>query len=84
MSANHQYYDPAHLIREVRELLHAHGLDPQMAPGNSALATTGASKLLRAFGITPAMDAVDALARSMDKPWVDSDDQAAEHRAASG
>jgi hypothetical protein len=68
-----RFYDPAHLVREVRELLHAQQVDTDV-PGDDGLARTGASMLLRAFGITPAMDGVDALARAMDKPWVETDD----------
>jgi hypothetical protein len=74
-----RYYDPAHLVREVRELLHLQGIDTDQ-PGGERLAAAGASMLLRAFGITPAMDGVDALARTMDKPWVEADDLAAEQR----
>jgi hypothetical protein len=82
VTTKRQYFDPTHLVREVRELLHAHGLDTDR-PGDERLASTGASMLLRALGITPGIDAVDALARAMDKPWVEADDQAAEYRAAS-
>ncbi|MFI7455453.1 hypothetical protein ACIBQX_48900 [Nonomuraea sp. NPDC049714] len=82
MTTNRQYFDPTHLVREVRELLHAHGLDTDR-PGDQRLASTAASMLLRALGVTPAMDGVDALARAMDKPWVEADDAAAEYRAPS-
>jgi hypothetical protein len=68
-----RFYDPAHLVREVRELLHAHQLDTDL-PGDEHLARTGASMMLRAFGITPAVDGVEALARAMDKPWVEADE----------
>lgn len=79
MTTGRQYFDPTHLVREVRELLHSHGLDTAIS-GDDQLARTGASMLLRGLGITPAMDGIDALARAMDKPWVDADDLAAEHR----
>ncbi|MEU6721590.1 hypothetical protein ABZ897_59990 [Nonomuraea sp. NPDC046802] len=81
MTTNRQYFDPEHLVREVRELLHAHGLDTEI-PGDAQLTRTGASMLLRGLGIMPGMDGVDALARAMDKPWVDTDDLLAEFRSA--
>ncbi|MEV0613907.1 hypothetical protein AB0I81_11345 [Nonomuraea sp. NPDC050404] len=77
-----RYYDPAHLVREVRELLHLQGIDTDR-PGDERLAAAGASMLLRGLGVTPAMDGADALTRAMDKPWVETDDQAAAPRAAS-
>jgi hypothetical protein len=82
--ATPQFYDPAHLVREVREHLHLQGVDTNLNPNDARLASTAASMLLRAFGITPGMDGVEALARAMDKPWVDTDDQAAEQAAVAG
>lgn len=76
-----QFYDPAHLVREVREHLHLQGVETRLNPDDVRKASTGASLLLRALGVTPAIDGAEALARAMDKPWVDSDDQAAERRA---
>jgi len=68
-----EYYDPARLVSEVQELLYARGLNPELAPGQSGMAQGGAGMLLRALGIRPGMDVVDALARSVDKPWADRD-----------
>jgi hypothetical protein len=71
-----QFYDPNTLITEVTELLRGQGLDPQL--GDSVLAQTGASMLIRALGATPAIDAVDAYARSLDVgPWPEADDRRA-------
>ncbi|GAA3702499.1 hypothetical protein GCM10022224_080410 [Nonomuraea antimicrobica] len=82
MTTNRQYFDPEHLVREVRELLHLQGIDTEI-PGDAKLARTGASMLLRGLGVTPAMNGVDALTRAIDKPWVEADDAAAEHREPS-
>lgn len=48
-------FDPYQLIKEVKELLEAHGLHPELPPGTGRLSmATGASgALLRAFGIVP-------------------------------
>uniref|UniRef100_UPI003F496C5B hypothetical protein n=1 Tax=Streptosporangium sp. CA-256172 TaxID=3240076 RepID=UPI003F496C5B len=70
--AETEYYDAARLVSEVQELLRARGLNPD-ATGRAGKAQAGAGMLLRALGITPGMDMVDALARSVDKPWADRD-----------
>ncbi|MGW5684619.1 hypothetical protein [Nonomuraea sp. NPDC003754] len=70
-----QFYDPSHLVLEVQVLLRERGLDLEAAPGDSGMAAAGAGMLLRALGVTPAVDGVDALARSMDKPWAGRDDE---------
>lgn len=48
-------FDPYRLIEEVKGLLEAHGLHPELPAGTGRLSmATGASgKLLRAFGILP-------------------------------
>jgi hypothetical protein len=49
-------YDPAQLIVDVRGLLEAHGLHPELPPGTGrmGMAAGAAGMLLRAFGILPA------------------------------
>ncbi|MEN3308810.1 MAG: hypothetical protein V7603_5012 [Micromonosporaceae bacterium] len=51
-------YDPDKLVADVRALLYAHGLDPQLPPGTgrAGMASGAAGMLLRAFGILPAAD----------------------------
>jgi hypothetical protein len=50
-----QAYDANVLVREVADLLRERGLAPD-ATGYMGMATGAAGKLLRAFGIVPAMD----------------------------
>lgn len=50
-----QTYDPNQLVRDVADLLRAHGLNPD-ATGYMGMATGAAGKLLRAYGIVPAGD----------------------------
>jgi hypothetical protein len=49
-------YDPDQLIVEVRELLEARGLHPQLPPGTGrvGMAAGASGMLLRAFGLLPA------------------------------
>ena len=67
-----QFYDPDELVKEVKIALELQGLEPEVVSAKDAVVAAG--MLLRALGITPAMDAVKGLARSMDKPWADNDD----------
>lgn len=66
-----QTFDPGQLVRDVVIHLQLQGLDPEVQSNKDA--EIAASKLLRSLGITPAMAGVDALARSMDKPWSETD-----------
>jgi hypothetical protein len=68
-------YDPHRLVEEVRELLEARGLTPHLVDGGKGQAIAGAGQLLRALGITPGLDHVEAMARAMDKPWAAMDDR---------
>ena len=68
-----QFYDPEKLIKDVQAHLQLQHLDAEVQPGMAKEASIAAGTLLRALGITPAMDGRDALARSMDKPWSDND-----------
>jgi hypothetical protein len=70
-----QFFDPNELAAEVQELLRAHGLAPQTE--DWPLAFEGACKLLRGMGITPALDPVEGLIRSVAEPWPDADDRRA-------
>jgi hypothetical protein len=70
-----QCYDPDKLIRAVQEHLQQQGLEPELQAGQRKDASIAAAMLLRTLGITPAVDGVDALKRSMDKPWVENDDR---------
>ncbi|MDR8415062.1 hypothetical protein MTP10_40825 [Nonomuraea sp. 3-1Str] len=70
-----QTYDPHRLVDDVRTVLEAHGLAPNVAPGQKGQAVSTAGQLLRTLGITPAMDPVEALARAMDKPWTEIDER---------
>jgi hypothetical protein len=68
-----QFYDPNKLLAEVQDLLASHGLTAEIT--DSVTAQVGAGSLLRGLGIMPAMDAVDAYARSAEAgPWPEADD----------
>jgi len=60
-----QYYDPHHLVDQVEALLRRHGLDPNRidVAGEPALRLTGASMLLRGFGLMPAASMEDHYGR---------------------
>lgn len=51
-------YDPDQLVVDVRELLKARGLHPELPPGTGrmGMAAGATGMLLRAFGILPAAD----------------------------
>jgi len=73
-----QFYDPNTLLAEVQELLAARGLEVEIT--DSVTAQTGAAMLLRGLGVTPAMDAVDAYARSFSSgSWPETDDRRGAH-----
>jgi hypothetical protein len=68
-----QTYDPYRLIEEVAALLRDRSLDPDVAKGHAGDALGGAGMLLRAFGIAPLMDSVDAYKLSVSKVWSEED-----------
>jgi hypothetical protein len=68
-----QFYDPAKLIQDIQAHLQLQNIEADIQPGMAKEADIAASTLLRALGVTPAMDGRDALVRAMDKPWPDSD-----------
>ena len=71
-----QTYDPNKLIADVQAVLASHGLDAGIT--DSLSAQIGAATLLRALGITPAVDAVDAYKQILGAgPWPDADDRRA-------
>lgn len=67
-----QTYDVNRFLREVQSLLWQAGLDPQRSSGQPK-PEVAASMLLRAYGITPVMDQIEALARNMNTPWPDQE-----------
>lgn len=69
-----QIYDPHTLVRQVIELLRAHGLDPDLSPGYLGEATAGAGRLLRSVGITPGLDSLEAMIRSSERVHGESTD----------
>lgn len=69
MSDERQYYDPYQLIREVGFLLNQHGLEVDVKEGKLGEAAAGAGMLLRALGVTPAMDIVDTFDRKLTPYW---------------
>lgn len=69
MSEERQYFDPYQLIREVGFLLNQHGLDVEVEQGKLGDAAAGAGMLLRAFGVTPAMDVRDTFDRKLTPYW---------------
>jgi hypothetical protein len=64
-----QSYDPYQLIDAVTELLRRNGLSPEIAKGNAGMALAGAGQLLRALGVAPLMNPIDAAQHSMKKVW---------------
>lgn len=68
-------YDPHILVSDVIGLLRERGLNPDTSPGHLGPALAGAGMLLRALGILPAIDAVEALRRSSERVWGESQDE---------
>lgn len=69
-----QFYDPNKLVAEVQDLLEARGLTIRIA--DHAAAQIAASALLRSLGVMPAIDAVEAYARTDDAgSWAEADDR---------
>ncbi len=69
-----QTYDVSRFLREVQALLWQAGLEPRHTP-NQPKPDVAASMLLRAYGITPVINQVDALAHAMDNPWHEQDER---------
>jgi hypothetical protein len=69
-----QVYDPNKLIAEVQDLLASRGLTPEIT--DTTAAQVGAGSLLRGLGVVPAIDAVDAYARTDGAgSWPEADDR---------
>jgi len=70
-----QTYDIDQFLHEVQELLRIAGLEPGPPLGSDQpKKDVAAGMLLRAFGVRPVMDQVEALARSADLPaWSERD-----------
>jgi hypothetical protein len=66
-------YDPYKLIDQVRELLHASGVDPVIVSEKDALVE--ACELLRSMGVFPAVDPLDFHARGDRNSWPETDDR---------
>lgn len=66
-------YDPHRLVTDVLQLLRDQGVTAELAPGQLGDAVGGAGMLLRSLGVRPALDMIDAFARSADKVWSDDD-----------
>jgi len=69
-----QFYDPNKLVAEVQDLLASRGLTAEITDATAT--QVGASSLLRGLGFMPAIDAVDAYARTAEAgPWPEADDR---------